>query len=234
MIVDDVAGTTRDSIDSKMTYKGRQVVLIDTAGLRKKAHVKQDLEYYFNLRAIKSIDRCDVCVVVIDTPADIGVQDMRIVRKATSLHKGILVAWNKWDLVEKDPKTFDRMVADVKQRYQELRPLPMLAISALTGRRATAVIDTAFAIKERMVRRVPSAEFEDNVFAWVKSHPHPAIPREPVRFLGARQSEAPYPLFRFFATNPGNVAPSYVRFLQNKIYETYEFEGCPLPLNSAV
>ena len=230
MIVDDEAGTTRDSVDSEMEYNGRRVVLIDTAGLRKKSHIKQDLEYYFNLRAIRSIERCDVCVVVVDATGEIGVQDLRIVGKALEMRKGMLLAFNKWDAVEKNHKTFDRLVADVKQQFQELRPLPMFAISALTGRRLTAVVDEAFKIKERMVRRLPSAEFEDTLFTWVRAHPHPAIPQKPVRFLGARQLEAPCPLFRIIATNHRKMADSYVRFLMNKIYDTYDFTGCPVVL----
>jgi GTP-binding protein len=231
MIVDTIPGTTRDSIDSEMAYNGRPVLLIDTAGLRKKSHVKQDIEYYFNLRAIHSIERCDVVVVLVDTAQALGVQDLRIVAKAFELHKGILLVWNKWDLVDKDHKTFDKLVAETKRHYQELRPVPMIAISALSGQRVTGVLDKAFEIRERMTVRVPNAEFEDNVFAWSRAHPHPAIPANPVRMLGARQVEAPYPRFRIFTTNPRNVADSYVRYLTNKIYDAYHFEGCPVVLD---
>jgi GTP-binding protein len=230
MIVDDEPGTTRDAIDSEMVYKERPVLLIDTAGLRKKSHVKQDLEYYFNLRALQSIERCDVCVVLVDAIEGLGVQDMRIVNKAFELRKGVLLAWNKWDLVKKEHTTFDRLVADTKRHCLELRPVPMVAISALTGHRLTGVLDNAFAIKARMTLRVPPAEFEDNVFSWVRAQPHPAIPKDPVRFLGARQLDAPFPLFRFFTTNPSSVTPMYVRYLTNKIYDTYGFEGCPVTL----
>jgi GTPase len=230
MIVDDEPGTTRDSIDSEMVYRERPVILIDTAGLRKKSHVKQDLEYYFNLRALQSIERCDVCVVVIDAIEGLGVQDMRIVNKAFEQRKCVLLAWNKWDLVKKVHTTFDRLVADTRRQCLELRPVPMIAISALTGLRLTGVLDTAFAIKARMTQRVPSAEFEDNVFSWVRAHPHPAIPKDPVRFLGARQLEAPFPLFRFITTNPEGVVSMYARYLTNKIYDAYGFEGCPVGL----
>ncbi|MBN1129840.1 MAG: ribosome biogenesis GTPase Der, partial [Chitinispirillaceae bacterium] len=230
MIVDDVAGTTRDSIDSTTVYKGRTVLLIDTAGLRKKSHVTQDIEYYFNLRAIKSIERCDVCVVVVDTGEEIGVQDLRIVTKALSLHKGILLAWNKWDLVEKKHDTFDKLVAETRRRYLELRHVPMVAVSALTGQRVNAVLDKAFAVAERMTLRVVASEFEDRVFAWIRAHPHPAIPENPVRILGARQVPTPFPCFCFFSTNHKAIAPAYVRYLTNKIYDAWGFEGCPVTL----
>jgi GTPase len=213
-----------------MRYKDRPVVLIDTAGLRKKSHVKQNIEYYFNLRAIKSIERADICVVVVDASDGIGVQDLRIVSKALDLRKGILLAWNKWDLVQKDHKTFDQLAAQTRGDYLELRQVPMIAISALTGQRVTSIIDRAIAIRERMCMRVPSAEFENNVFAWIRVHPHPALPKNPVRILGARQVPGEFPCFRFFTVNPRSMAAAYVRFLTNKIYETYDFEGCPVVL----
>ncbi len=230
MIVDDKPGTTRDAIDSELEYNGHKVTLIDTAGLRKRARVKQDMEYYSNLRALSSIERCDVCILMVDVTGQIGVQDLRILKRVIEMHKGVLLCWNKWDLKEKDHKTFDQLVEETRREYMELRWVPMLSISALTGQRVNMVIERALKIKERMGFRVPSSEFEDQVFSWVKAHPHPAIPENPVRFLGARQIGAPYPLFRFFVTNPDDITPGYIRFLSNKIYEAYDFEGCPLTL----
>lgn len=230
MIVDNKPGTTRDSIDSEMRYHGKSVIIIDTAGLRKKSHVKEDLEYYSNLRAMTSIERCDVAVLVIDVTQGIGVQDLRILKKIQELRKGVLIAWNKWDIQEKDHKTFDQLVAQTRSQFMEIGPIPMVAVSALTNQRLTKVLDMAFEVKERLGFKVPAAEFEDNVFSWVRTHPHPAIPHNPVRFLGARQTGAPFPLFKFFVTNPDEMAPGYVRYLTNKIYETYDFSGCPLVL----
>ena len=230
MIVDDKPGTTRDAIDSELDYNGRKVTLIDTAGLRKRARVKQDMEYYSNLRALSSIERCDICVLIVDVTGEIGVQDLRILKKVIEMHKGVLLCWNKWDLKEKDHRTFDQLVAETRREFMELKWIPMLSISALSGQRVNTVIEYALKIKERMEFRVPSSEFENQVFNWVRAHPHPAIPENPVRFLGARQIGAPYPLFRFFVTNPDEITPGYIRFLSNKIYEQYDFEGCPLTL----
>lgn len=230
MIVDDKPGTTRDAIDSELEYNGRRVTLIDTAGLRKRARVKQDMEYYSNLRALSSIERCDVCILMVDVTREIGVQDLRILKHIIEMHKGVLLCWNKWDLKEKDHRTFDQLVEETRREFMELRWIPMLSISALTGQRVNTVIERAFRIKEKMGFRVPSSEFENQVFSWIRVHPHPAIPENPVRFLGARQIGAPYPLFRFFVTNPDEITPGYIRFLSNKIYEAYDFEGCPLTL----
>jgi len=230
MIVDDKPGTTRDAIDSELVYNGRKVTLIDTAGLRKRARVKQDMEYYSNLRALGSIERCDVCILMVDVTREIGVQDLRILKHVIEMHKGVLLCWNKWDLKEKDHRTFDQLVEETRREFMELKWVPMLSISALTGQRVNMVIERAFRIKEKMGFRVPSSEFENQVFNWIRVHPHPAIPENPVRFLGARQIGAPYPLFRFFVTNPDAITPGYIRFLSNKIYEAYDFEGCPLTL----
>lgn len=231
MIVHHEPGTTRDSIDSEMLYNDKRIVLIDTAGLRKRSHVKQDMEYYSNLRAIQSIERCDICVLMVDVKAGIGVQDLRILRKIQELHKGVLLAWNKWDIMEKDHRTFDQLVAQTRKDYIELRFIPMVSVSAMTGQRITAVIESALDIKERLKTRVPSADFENKVFSWVRIHPHPAIPENPVRFLGAKQVDAPFPLFRFFVTNTKEISPAYIRYLTNKIYENYNFDGCPVTLD---
>jgi len=231
MIVDSVAGTTRDAIDSELTYNGKKVILIDTAGLRKKSHVKYGMEYYANLRALGSIERCNICILMVDTEEDIGIQDLRILRQINDLRKGVLLVWNKWDLIEKDHKTFDQLAVETRRKFKELEHVPMLSISALTGQRTTTVIEKAYEIFERMSFRVPAAEFEDTVFSWVRSHPHPAIPENPVRFLGAKQAFGPYPHFKMFVSNAKEVTTSYRRFLFNKIYNTYNFDGCPVVID---
>ena len=231
MIVDNQPGTTRDAIDSVLEWNDEKVVLIDTAGLRKKSHVKEGMEYFSNLRALDSIERCDICVLMVDVTGDIGVQDLRILKRILDLRKGVLLAWNKWDLMEKDHRTFDELVAQTRKQFRELQFVPMVSLSAMSGQRATTVLEIAATIKDRMTVRVGSAEFENNVFSWVRKHPHPAIPENPVRFLGAKQVKAPFPLFRFFVSNPKGIAPAYYRYLFNKIHETYDFEGCPVVLD---
>ncbi len=228
MVVDEKPGTTRDSIDSLTTYNGKQIVLIDTAGIRKKSHIKQDMEYYTILRAFRSIERSDICVLMVDASIGIGVQDLRILRHIIDQRKGVLLAWNKWDIVPKDHKTFDTIVKESRRQYKELQFIPMLAISALTGKRTTNIIETAFKIKENLTRRVGNAIFENDLFSWVRLHPHPAIPENPVRFLGAKQVRAPFPLFHIFVSNPSGVSPLYKKYLIKKIYESYDFSGCPV------
>jgi GTPase len=231
MIVDNQPGTTRDAIDSTLVWNDKKIVLIDTAGLRKKSHVKEGMEYFSNLRALDSIERCNICVLMVDVTVGIGVQDLRILKRILDMRKGVLLGWNKWDLKKKDHRTFDELVVETRRQFKELQFIPMVSLSALSGQRAATVLEIAGAIKERMAVRVGNAEFENNLFNWVRRHPHPAIPENPVRFLGAKQVNAPFPLFRFFVSNPKGVAPAYYRYLLNKIHETYDFEGCPVVLD---
>jgi GTP-binding protein len=228
MIVRPDPGTTRDSIDSEMTYKGRAMVLIDTAGLRKKANVKEDLEYYCNLRAIASIDRCDVAVLVIDAALGIHEQDLRIVRKIVDMRKGILVCLNKWDLVHKTHTTFDEFAAHIRNAYMELAHAPMVSASALTGQRVTAVLDRALEIYGRMRTRVDARELSNLVRSWAVEHPHPITENRQVTIKTCVQAEASFPLFHLMSTNPRNGLPNYKRFIANKLYDTYDFIGCPV------
>ena len=228
MIVTPLPGTTRDSIDSAMEYNGATIVLIDTAGLRKKANVHDDVEYYCNLRALESINRCDVCVLLIDSTLGIEEQDLKIVRQMLLMHKGVLVCFNKWDITSKDHTTFDHMAADARKTYRELRYVPMVSISALTGQRIEKVLDSAIAIHKRMETLVPLADFREKVKEWIRVHPHPVTANEAVRIVSSDQLMARYPIFRFFSTNAKNARESYKRYLANKIYETYDFEGCPV------
>lgn len=230
MIVDPIPGTTRDAIDSHVQFHGSAITIVDTAGLRRKSQVKNDVEYYGNLRALESIERADVCALLIDAAAGIGEQDLRIVRKVNELRKGIVVCFNKWDIVEKDQKTFDHLVAEMKHRYMQLRHVPILAISALTGKRLPAVLQCVLQVHQRLTTRVPSGQFRESARRWTRSKPHPNVRNKQVRVMGGKQVPAPYPMFHFYAANHTLVQPSYRRYLANKIYEEFDFEGCPVVL----
>jgi GTP-binding protein len=228
MIVTPLPATTRDSIDTAMDYNGTSIILIDTAGLRKKANVKDDVEYYCNVRALESIRRCDVCVLMIDATQGIEEQDLKIVRQIQLMHKGLLLCFNKWDIMPKDHTTFDHMATFTKKTYRELRHVPMVSISALTGQRATQVLDHAIKIRDRLTARVPAEAFREKSKEWIREHPHPVASNGAIRILSAKQLSGRYPIFVFFSTNAKNAGISYKRYLANKIYETFDFEGCPL------
>lgn len=231
MIINDAPGTTRDAIDSFLIYNNSLIRLIDTAGLRKKAQVHDNTEYYCNMRAIDSIRECDICVLLIDTTIKMGEQDMKILKQTNKNRKGIIICWNKWDLINKDSKTFDSLAAETKKMYKELKHIPMVSISTLTGQRVPNVIDIAFEVKQRLVRRIKPSRLRDDYFNWVKEHPHPYISPKDVRFLGIKQIYADHPHFNIFCTNPKSVVPSYKRFLINTMQDTYDFSGCPIALS---
>ncbi len=230
MIVDDLPGTTRDAIDSMLNYNGLNVKLIDTAGLRKKAQVNDEIEYFSNLRALGSVKRCDICVLLIDSVKKLGEQDLKIVSHVVKNKKGLVICWNKWDIMEKDHKTFDMLVSETKKRYMEMQHVPMVSISALTGQRVTKVVEIARQIKTTMKKHIKPSDLRDDFFNWIKRHPHPFISGKEVRFLGIKQRDSHYPQFLIFCANPKSIVPSYRRFLINKFHEKYDFFGCPIIL----
>jgi GTP-binding protein len=228
MIVSAAPGTTRDSIDTEIDHDGTPIILIDTAGLRKKSRVDDDVEYYCNIRALESVKRSDLCLLMVDAADGIQEQDLRIVKHIQSNHKGFILCWNKWDLVEKDHMTFDHLVAQTRKTYRELRHVPMVSISALTGQRASHVLDLAVDVYKRMTTQVPLEGLREKVKEWTMLHPHPVTANEALRILSCDQFVARYPVFRFFAKNAKNARASYKRYLENKIYENYGFDGCPV------
>jgi GTP-binding protein len=231
MIVSEVPGTTRDSIDTMMLYQEQPIMLIDTAGLRKKAQVKRDdVEYFSNLRALESIKRAHVCLLMVDAEAGFGEQDMKIVHKIREEHRGLVVCLNKWDIVEKDHKTFDHLVAELRFQYMELRNVPFVSLSALTGQRITAVLDVAKAVHTRMRSRISIKEFRQHLHDWSRQNPHPGISAKQIRILGGKQVSVDFPLFHIFATNCDLAQLGYTRYLLNQIYDTFDFEGCPVTI----
>lgn len=225
VIVSPIAGTTRDSIDTPFVYEGKRVKLIDTAGLRKKSHVKDDVEYYSNLRSLGSIHRADMAILLIDTDRKVSEQDMKIIRHVIEEHKGLIVCWNKWDLVEKDHRTFDTIVKESREEYKELEHIPMLSISALTGKRIHDVLKLAFEVKADASRHLVRSALEDKFFGWVKRFPHPYIVNHTVRFLGIKQQKGDFPHFIIFCSNREYMEDSYIRFLKNRLYQEYRFVG---------
>jgi GTP-binding protein len=228
MIVRPDPGTTRDSIDSTMDYKGTKLTLVDTAGLRKKAQVHMDLEYYCNLRAIASIERCDIAVLLIDAVQGLAEQDLKIVRNIIDMKKGLLVCYNKWDLVTKTHTSFDKLVAHTRSQYMEFRHVPVLSISAKTGQRVTGVLDRVLEIRKRMTLRIDEKELWALMREWIEVHPHPITANKRVVISGVRQGQGSYPLFLVHSTNPRVALPAYKRYFANKIYDTYDFTGCPV------
>ncbi|ERP31318.1 ribosome biogenesis GTPase Der [Chitinivibrio alkaliphilus] len=224
-IVSEVAGTTRDSIDTVFEYEGEAVKLIDTAGLRKKARVKESVEYYSNLRTLRSIYRADVCLLLMDTTEPLTTQDMRVIRRVKHDNRGLILIWNKWDLIEKNSKTFDILVKETRASFPELHNIPMISICALSGLRVQRVLDMAFAVQKSLNRRIPRYELERAFEWWVKTNPHPYTVGEKIKFFSIKQEKTNYPHFIVFCTNPHRMTDAYCNYLRNKLVSTFDFTG---------
>jgi len=231
-IVSDVPGTTRDAIDTSLEWQGQPLRLIDTAGLRRRGKVAQGpaAERYSALRALKALGRADVCILVLDAQDGLTAQDAHVAGYVVDEGVGLVVAINKWDLVEKDDKTFEEYVERIRQQAPFLHFAPVVAISARTGQRAARVLDEALVIAAERRRRVPTARLNKILSDAVTRHQPPAVKGRRPRFYYATQAAIEPPTFVLFAADAKSVHFSYRRFLENRIRDAFDFEGTPLRL----
>jgi GTP-binding protein len=230
-IVTEIAGTTRDSIDTRMKINGREVVLVDTAGLRKRARVQENVEFYSVLRTERAIQHCDVAVLLIDGVAGLEAQDAKVLREAADAKKGLVVAVNKWDLVEKETNTARDWTRSFRERLGMLDYVPLEFVSALTGQRARKVLETALRVHEERSKRVPTAKLNEVVKAAVAAQHPPTYRGNYVQIKYATQVRVRPPVFTFFVNHADGVKESYRRYLENKLREAFGFEGVPLTLS---
>jgi len=231
-IVSDIPGTTRDAIDTTLEWQGREVRLVDTAGLRRRGRVAAGpaAERYSALRALKAIGRADVCVLVLDAQDGLTAQDAHVAGYVVDEGVGLALAINKWDLVEKDDKTFEEYVTRIRSQAPFLHFAPVVAISALTGLRAGRVLDDALQIAAERRRRVPTARLNRILSEAVSRHQPPPVKGRRPRFYYATQATIEPPTFVLFASDARSVHFSYRRFLENRIRDAFQFEGTPLRL----
>jgi GTP-binding protein len=231
-IVSDIPGTTRAAIDTTLEWQGREVRLVDTAGLRRRGRVAAGpaAERYSALRALKAIGRADVCVLVLDAQDGLTAQDAHVAGYVVDEGVGLALAINKWDLVEKDDKTFEQYVARIRSQAPFLHFAPVVAISALTGLRAGRVLDDALQIAAERRRRVPTARLNRILSEAVSRHQPPPVKGRRPRFYYATQATIEPPTFVLFASDARSVHFSYRRFLENRIRDAFQFEGTPLRL----
>jgi len=230
MVVTDVAGTTRDSVDTPLRYHGRTLVFIDTAGLRRQSRIEPGLEFYSALRTERSIERADVCLLVIDATEPLHAQDLRIAQKAWEAGCGLILVANKWDLVEKDARTATAYEAHIHERAPWLRSVPVVFTSALTGQRVRRTLDLILAVAAERSRRVPTHEVNEVVQALVERQPPPHYRGQPVKVYYATQAESAPPTFVIFVNHPEGITENYERFLLNGFRERWGFTGSPLRL----
>ena len=229
-IVTDIAGTTRDSIYTKYNKFGLNFYLVDTAGIRKKGKVNEDLEYYSVIRSIRTIENSDVCVLMLDATRGIESQDMNIFSLVQKNKKGLVVCVNKWDLIEdKSQKVIDSYTTAIRERLAPFTDFPILFISAMTKQRILKVLETAKEVYENRSKRVPTAKLNEVMLPIIENYPPPAWKGKYIKIKYITQLPAgSVPSFVFFCNLPQWIKDPYKRFLENKIRENWDFTGTPI------
>lgn len=227
-IVTDIAGTTRDSIDTKYNRFGFEFNLVDTAGIRKKSKVKEDLEFYSVMRAVRAIEHSDVAIVVVDATRGFEGQDQNIFWLAEKNKKGVVVLINKWDLVEKQTNTMRDFEAKIRKQIAPFTDVPIVFISALTKQRIYKAIETAVEVFENRKRRISTSKLNDTMLDIIKQNPPPATKGKYIKIKFCTQLPTRTPQFAFFANLPQYVKDPYKRFVENKLREHFDFTGVPI------
>ncbi|MDR9364200.1 ribosome biogenesis GTPase Der [Rhodohalobacter sulfatireducens] len=230
-IVTDIPGTTRDAINSKLEYNGETYIIVDTAGLRKKAKVKENIEFYSTVRTDRSIKEADVVVVMLDAMQGFDEQDKRILREAENFNKGIIIVLNKWDNVpEKNSNLLKEFEEYIHGKVRTMDYIPIISISALTGLRIEKVLDYSKKVIQERKKKIPTPELNDTISKILKERPLPVKRGRQLKIQYAVQVKSNPPVFKFFMNNPQELPPNYRRFLENKIREYYSFKGVPITM----
>lgn len=227
-IVTDIAGTTRDSIDTKYNRFGFEFNLVDTAGIRRKAKVKEDLEFYSVMRSIRAIEHSDVCLLVVDATRGFDSQVQNIFWLAEKNNKGIVILVNKWDLVEKDTSTVKEFEQHIRKQIEPFTDVPIVFISVLTKQRIYKAIETAVEVYKNRSNRIPTSKLNDVMLDIIERTPPPAHKGKYVKIKFCTQLPTTYPQFAFFANLPQYVRDPYKRFVENKLREQFNFNGVPV------
>lgn len=227
-IVTSVAGTTRDSIHTRYNKFGMDFHLVDTAGLRKKGKVTEDLEFYSVMRSIRAIENSDVCILMLDATQGVESQDMNIFQLIVRNKKGCVIVVNKWDLVEKTNNTMKEYKESLGKKLSPFNDVPILFTSVPNKQRILDVLQTAIRVYENRKRRIPTSEFNEFILPIIEETPPPSIKGKYVRIKYAMQLPSPTPAFAFFVNLPQYIRENYRRFLENKIREHWDFSGVPM------
>ncbi|WP_284651435.1 ribosome biogenesis GTPase Der [Flavobacterium terrisoli] len=229
-VVTDIAGTTRDSIDTRYNRFGFEFNLVDTAGIRRKAKVKEDLEFYSVMRSVRAIEHSDVCILLIDATRGFEGQDQSIFWLAEKNRKGVIILVNKWDLVEKDTMSTRDYEAKIREELQPFTDVPIIFTSALTKQRLLKALEETVKVYENRKQRIPTSKFNDFMLKLIEAYPPPALKGKYVKIKYCMQLPTPTPQFVFFANLPQYVKEPYKRFLENKIRENWDFSGVPIDI----
>ncbi len=229
-IVTEISGTTRDTVDTRFNKFGYEFTLVDTAGLRKKNKVFEDVEYYSVMRAVKAIEHSDVCLLMIDAERGVEAQDLNIYNLIIRNSKGVVILINKWDLIKKETNTLKKYEQEVREKLAPFNDVPVLFISALTKQRIYKAFETALSVFENRKRKISTAELNKVMLEEIENNPPPAHKGKYIKIKYVTQIPTYSPTFVFFCNMPKYVKESYKRFLENKLREHYDFTGVPLKL----
>ena len=227
-IVTDIAGTTRDSIDTRYNRFGFEFNLVDTAGIRRKSKVKEDLEFYSVMRSVRAIEHCDVCLIVMDATRGFDGQVQNIFWLAQRNRKGIVILVNKWDLVDKETNTMKEYEAQIRREMEPFTDVPIVFMSVLTKQRIFKAIETAVEVYNNRSKKIKTSELNEVMLPLIESYPPPAYKGKYVKIKFCMQLPTPQPQFAFFCNLPQYVKDPYKRYLENKLREEFDFTGVPV------
>ena len=229
-IVTDIAGTTRDTLNTRYTQFGYDFVLVDTAGVRKKAKVNEDVEFYSVMRSIRAIEDSDVCLLLLDATRGMEAQDLNIFHLIERNQKGVVIVVNKWDLIEKDNKTLLQYENDIREKISPFRDVDIIFASALTKQRLLKALETALRVYENRQQKIKTSELNKVMLEAIENYPPPATKGKFVKIKYVAQLPTHAPSFAFYCNLPQYVREPYKRFLENKIRENWDFKGVPMQI----
>ena len=229
-IVTDIAGTTRDSINTVYNKFGFEFNIIDTAGLRKKNKVEENLEFYSVMRAIRTIEESDVCFLIVDATLGLESQDLNIFSLIVKNRKGVVILINKWDLVEKEKNTMEEYEAAIKAKLAPFNDVPVLFISALTKQRVFKAVETAMQVYKNRKQKISTAKLNEVMLAAIDNYPPPTVKGKYIRIKYVTQLPTPSPQFAFFCNLPQYIRDPYRRYLENKMRENFDLQGVPVQI----
>lgn len=230
-IVTEVAGTTRDSIHSVYRKFDKEFTLIDTAGIRKKASVHENLEFYSVIRAVRAVEEADVCLLMIDATLGIESQDMHILRLALKRYKGIVLLVNKWDLVDKETNTAKAYATTLRAKTAPFTDVPIVFVSVLEKQRIMKAIETALEVYERRTQRIKTSKLNDVMLKAIEHRPPPSHRGRFIKIKYVMQLPLAYPAFAFFCNHPKHVKANYRNYLENQLRKNFNFEGVPIAIH---
>ncbi|SFT71841.1 GTP-binding protein [Algoriphagus locisalis] len=229
-IVTDEAGTTRDSIHTRYQLYGQDFIITDTAGIRKKSKVTEDVEFYSVMRSLRTLEESDVVMVMVDATRGMEAQDMNLISLAIKNNKGVMIMVNKWDLIEKDHKTMGKIKDDMLEKLGENKWIPIIFTSVLEKQRIFQAIELAVKVYENKTRRIPTSKLNDVMLAEIERYPPPAWKGKYIKIKYSTQLPTKNPVFAFFCNLPQYIKSPYTRYLENRLRENFDFEGVPVKI----